>query len=110
MYEIVVRKLALRMIRQIGVLKTSAFTNISRSTLWRWKRFGADPKRRVFESKLFESNKDLLKSFLLSNQVSLHFSGLLIMLNCQQSQCTVSSNFLALPENEANYEGNPKVT
>lgn len=68
MYEVVVRKLALRMIKQIGVLKTSAFTNISRSTLWRWKRFGADPKRRVFESKLFESNKDLLKSFLLSNQ------------------------------------------
>lgn len=56
------------MIRRVGILRTSAFTNISRSTLWRWKRFGIDPKRRIFESKLFESNKDLLRSFLLSNQ------------------------------------------
>jgi hypothetical protein len=68
MYDIAVRKLAMRMVSQIGILKTSVFTNISRSTLWRWKRFGVDRKRRTFESKLFETSKDFLKAFLLSTQ------------------------------------------
>ena len=68
MYDINVRKLALRMVRNVGMLRTSAITNISRTTLWRWKRFGVDQKRRAFESKLFQENKDLLKSFLLSTQ------------------------------------------
>ena len=63
------RKLALRMVADLGVLKTSVFTNISRrSTLWRWKRFGVNRKRREFVSKLFETNKELLKLFLLSTQ------------------------------------------
>ena len=33
MYDIAVRKLALRMVADLGVLKTSVLTNISRSTL-----------------------------------------------------------------------------
>jgi hypothetical protein len=68
MYDINVRKLALWMVGNVGMLRTSAITNISRTTLWRWKRFGVDRKRRTFESKLFQENKDLLKSFLLSTQ------------------------------------------
>jgi hypothetical protein len=69
MYDIAVRKLALRMVADLGVLKTSVFTNISRSTLWMWKRFGVNRKRREFVSNLFETNKDLLKSFLSMNFV-----------------------------------------
>ena len=66
--DIAVRKLALRMVSELGVLKTCMVTNISRSTLWRWKRFGVNRKRLEFVSKLFETNKNMLKSFLLSTK------------------------------------------
>ena len=63
-YCVNVRKLALRMVKKCGVMKTSELTNISRSSLWRWKLHGVDPKRRAFESKLFEQIKEVLRCFL----------------------------------------------
>jgi transposase len=65
MYDIAVRKLALRMVQKVGLVQTAIFTNISRSTLWRWKRYGVDPRKRKFESRLFEENKEILRNFLL---------------------------------------------
>ena len=63
-YCVNVRKLALRMVKKCGVMKTSELTNISRSSLWRWKLYGVDPKRRAFESKLFEQITEVLRCFL----------------------------------------------
>ena len=56
-YCVQLRKLALRMVKKVGVVKTSELTNISRCSLWRWKLNGVDPKRRAFESKLFAKIK-----------------------------------------------------
>ena len=64
MYDVPVRKLALRLVGKVGVCKASSLTSISRSTLWRWKRFGVDPKRRRYESKLFETCRSHLRACL----------------------------------------------
>lgn len=56
------------MINKVGIVQTAVFTGISRSTLWRWKRYDFNPKKRKFESKLFEENKEILHQFLLSTQ------------------------------------------
>ena len=64
MYCIKVRKLAMRMLLICGILKTSKFTNIHRCTLWRWRKYGVDPKRRAFTSLLFSQVKDILSEFL----------------------------------------------
>jgi len=50
------------MVADLGVLKTSEFTNISRSTV-KVETLWVNRKRREFVSNIFETNKDLLKSF-----------------------------------------------
>jgi transposase len=62
-----VRKLALRMIKQIGIVRTSKLINISRTTLWRWTKNGATKEKRVFNSKLLDLIKDRLIAFLHLN-------------------------------------------
>ena len=66
-YSIQVRKLALRMVKRIGIMKTSLFTNISRITLWRWKTKGVSIKKRSFSSFLFSSIHTVLSSYLVDN-------------------------------------------
>lgn len=65
MYDVAFRKLALRMVQSVGVVKTAVFTSVSRSTLWRWQRYGVTPKKRRFDSKLFSAVKDALRAFLV---------------------------------------------
>ena len=73
MYDIKVRKLAIRLVNNVGVCRARAFTSISRVTLWRWKRFGIDRKRRHYESKLYEACKDALVAFLTAKPTSTSF-------------------------------------
>ena len=69
-YCVELRKLALRMIRQVGVVKTSMFTNISRVTLWRWKTNGIISKKRVYNKPLFQQVAGLLRHFLVDKPCS----------------------------------------
>jgi len=46
MYDVKFRKLVLRMLKSRGVVETSRFTSVSRTTLWRWKRYGVQPTAR----------------------------------------------------------------
>jgi transposase len=54
------------MIKEHGISKTSRFTKISRASLWRWKTTGINPKRRLYESKIFLQIKDILNLFLVT--------------------------------------------
>ena len=47
--------------------KASRLTAIGRTTIWRWRRFGVDPKRRSYERKLFDECKNELRECLLAN-------------------------------------------
>jgi hypothetical protein len=67
-YSIQVRKLALRMVSEHGIVRTSLFTKISRASLWRWIKFGIDPKKRIYESKLFNDVKDVLQKYLIHSK------------------------------------------
>lgn len=58
----------MRMVNQKGVVETSKFTNISRSTLWRWKKYGINIKKRKYESQLFNKIKDELKDILITKK------------------------------------------
>ena len=76
MYDIKFRKLALRMLNCNGVMKTAQFTGVSRTTLWRWKRFGVQPRRRkACASPLFASVRDLLCAFMAANPCT-HATGI----------------------------------
>lgn len=66
-YNFNIRKLAIQMIKKYGIVKTSIIINISRTTLWRWKNKGIESKKRLFQSKLFNQVKDILKIYLESN-------------------------------------------
>ena len=68
MYDIAVRKLALRMVKKNGMVKTSKFTGIGRSTLWRWKKYGFNPKKRIFQSQMFQRVESILKNYLTVTQ------------------------------------------
>ena len=66
-YNKQIRKLAILMIKKYGIVKTSNIINISRTTLWRWKSKGVENKQRLFQSKLFNQVKDILKVYLETN-------------------------------------------
>lgn len=66
-YNKQIRKLAIQMIKKFGIVKTSNIINISRTTLWRWKNKGIENKQRLFQSKLFNQVKDILKTYLELN-------------------------------------------
>ena len=66
-YCIQVRKLALRMVKRVGIVKTSMFTNISRITLWRWKTKGIKVKKRSFVCEKIQRIRDILEDFLAKN-------------------------------------------
>ena len=67
MYSVQVRKLVLRLAKGVGMSKASRLTAIGRTTIWRWRRFGVDPKRRSYERKLFDECKNELRECLLAN-------------------------------------------
>ena len=67
MYSVQVRKLVLRLAKGVGMSKASRLTAIGRTTIWRWGRFGVDPKRRSYERKLFDECKNELRECLLAN-------------------------------------------
>jgi len=56
-YHIEIRKLAINLILQHGIVKISKFLKISRITLWRWQSRGVDAIKRVYKSLLFEKIK-----------------------------------------------------
>jgi transposase len=64
-YRLEVRKLAIKMILEYGVLKTSKLLKISRITLWRWQANGVEIFKRVFKSHLFETIKNKLEDILM---------------------------------------------
>jgi transposase len=78
-YSLQIRKLAIRMIEKNGIIKTSIFTKISRSTLWRWKTNGINPKKRIYESELFNKIQNILKELLIikkcinAKEISIYF-------------------------------------
>ncbi len=56
------------MIKEHGIVKTSQYTKVSRVSLWRWKTNGVNPKKRVYESKLFHNVKDIITLFLVTTK------------------------------------------
>ena len=67
MYDIKFRKLALHMMRLQGLKKTSSFTGVSRTTLWRWNKFGVQPKKRKsIPNVFFNTIKHIFLSILES--------------------------------------------
>lgn len=69
-YGLEVRILALAMVNEHGIVKTSRFTKIGRTSIWRWKTKGINKKTRNYVSPLFEQSKYLLKEFLLNNKTT----------------------------------------
>ena len=65
MYDVRFRKLVMQMVGRVGVVKTSIFTCVSRSTIWRWGKYGVNPKKRRFISHLFTRTNELIKLLLL---------------------------------------------
>ena len=73
-YHIEIRKLAINLILQHGIVKISKFLKISRITLWRWQSRGVDAIKRVYKSLLFEKIKFELEGFLSKLNISdVHF-------------------------------------
>jgi transposase-like protein len=69
MYSLSVRQLVVDMIKRIGIVRTSRVTGISRTTLWRWRRFGIVAKKRLrLPSQLFTQVKEALRGFLITTQ------------------------------------------
>ncbi len=65
MYDVKFRKLVLRMVRQVGVMKTASFCSLSRTTIWRWKRLGIMPKNKIERpQRVFQSVGDSLRVLL----------------------------------------------
>ena len=69
-YGLEVRILALAMVNEHGIVKTSRFTKIGRTSIWRWKTKGINKKTRNYVAPLFEQSKYLLKEFLLNNKTT----------------------------------------
>ena len=64
-YHIEIRKLAINLILQHGIVKISKFLKISRITLWRWQSRGVDAIKRVYKNLLFEKIKFELENCLM---------------------------------------------
>jgi hypothetical protein len=57
----------LHMMRLQGVKKTSSFTGVSRTTLWRWNKFGVQPKKqKSIPNVCFNTIKHIFLSILES--------------------------------------------
>ena len=67
-YKLPVREIAMSFVKKFGVVETSRRLEISRVTLWRWKKFGIACKQRHDESKLFSRAGSLMHDFILATQ------------------------------------------
>lgn len=67
-YKLPVREIAMIFVRKFGVVETSRRLEISRVTLWRWKKFGITCKQRCNESKLFSRAGTLIRDFVIATQ------------------------------------------
>jgi transposase len=67
MHSIEFRKIALKLFKRDGILKTCNFLNIHRTTLWRWRRNICIKKRKPYIKTLFTRYKNQIKNILLNN-------------------------------------------
>ena len=94
-YHIEIRKLAINLILQHGIVKISKFLKISRITLWRWQSRGVDAIKRVYKSLLFEKIKFELENCLMV-LVTDHIS-MVIGLFYWKSNCESHFDFVEVP-------------
>lgn len=63
-YNIVIRQYAMRMVAKYGIVQTAKRLEISRSTLWRWKKNGVDAKKRTYQSKKIDMMHDTCVKYI----------------------------------------------
>lgn len=63
-YHRAVREIAMRFVKIHGINETSRRLEISRTTLWRWKKYGIIAKKRTYRSTAFERVKEAMREFV----------------------------------------------
>jgi transposase len=63
-YNIAIRTHAMKLVKKYGVCETARRMCISRTTIWRWKKNGIEPKKRIYKLVKFEEIRDRMWSFI----------------------------------------------